>query len=87
MRKAKCDLCNNIVDSNEELPFFEFLGEGSKYAVNECECGYHRNAHDPEFAKKNAIKKTIVELGKCSGFKSRGPREFDRYYCGCRGWD
>ena len=40
-RKAKCSDCNNIVDSNWDLPFFE-------YRPNE---------------------------------------KYDKYYCGCWGWD
>ena len=24
---------------------------------------------------------------KCREFKAHGPHEFDKYYCGCRGWD
>ena len=40
-RKARCPYCGEIVDSNKNLPFFEYCPD----------------------------------------------QEYDRFYCGCRGWD
>lgn len=75
-RQARCS-CGRIEPSDpEHLAFFEFCGPGSREATLSCECGYHKIAHD-----ENRIE---CRLG---GFKPRGPREFDRFYCGHHGWD
>lgn len=60
--------------SSFDLAFFEFLGAGSRNATEICKCGYTKIAHDNGRVK-------------CKQFIARGPAEFDRYYCGCRGWD
>ena len=78
-RMAKCT-CGRTEPSSPKLAFFEFCGEGSRDAVDICGCGYHSVAHTPEVMARNPAL-------KCSTFKASGPREFDRYYCGCRGWD
>ena len=76
-RRAKCAYGNHaIVNSSLDLPFFEYLGPGSYTAENACKCGYNKMAH-------NQPKSTC----KCKHFVPRGPLEFDRYYCGCYGWD
>jgi hypothetical protein len=61
--------------SSPDLAFFEFRGEGSRDATEICRCGFHRRAHEIGRAKG------------CAGFTPKGPQEFDRYYCGCHGWD
>lgn len=62
--------------SSSDLAFFEFRGEGSRFATELCKCGYTKAAHEkPHIA------------AKCAGFTPRGPHEFDSYYCGCKGWD
>ncbi len=75
-RQAKCG-CGRIEPSNpDHLAFFEFRGEGSREATKICKCGYAESAHDkPHIA------------AKCQKFIPRGPQEYDKYYCGCRGWD
>jgi hypothetical protein len=65
------------VPSSTDLPFFEYLGPGSPESLEHCTCGYYQSAH-------NSPKITTV---KCTNFTPKGPAEFDRYYCGCRGWD
>lgn len=65
--------------SSLDLPFFEFLGSGSREATDLCKCGYTKSAHERD-------RKYRVPTS-CKGFEPRGPNEFDRYYCGCRGWD
>lgn len=53
-REARCTSCGGAhKPSSPDLPFFEYLGPGSKHW---------------------SIKKT-------------GPKAFDGYYCGCRGWN
>ena len=79
-RKAQCS-CGQVVPSSKSLPFFESTAEGSRDAVESCKhCGYFRVAHTPEVIAKN---KSL----KCTNFEPHGAYEFDRYYCGCRGWD
>lgn len=85
-RVARCS-CGKAELSSPKLPFFEFCGAGSREAAEVCMCGYNQLAHDPEFTKRNCEKRTVVEQGKCLGFLARGPRKYDRFYCGCRGWD
>lgn len=73
-RKAKCVYGNHApLDSSLELAFFEYTGPGSRESENICTCGYHKVAHDKHF--------------RCTNFVPKGPSEFDRYYCGCEGWD
>lgn len=79
-RKAICD-CGRIERSSEDLPFFEFRGEGSRAAKITCKhCHYHDVAHTPETMATNSAL-------KCTNFEPHGPFEFDLFYCGCRGWD
>ncbi len=71
--------------SSTDLAFFEFLGEGSTDAMNRCKtCGFHVDAHERA--------RDLIEnphLAKIAGhdFEPKGGSEFDRFYCGCRGWD
>lgn len=51
-RAAQCPYCKRLGPSTTDLPFFEYLGPGSRHY-------------------------------KCKN----GPKEFDEFYCGCRGWD
>lgn len=77
-RKARC-ACGRIVPSSIKLAFFEYTGEGSSAAIETCAtCHYFETAHSPD-ARPN------VHI--CDNFKPHGPYEYDRYYCGCRGWD
>ncbi len=78
-RIAKCS-CGNAQPSSTKLPFFEYCGPGSPTATNICKCGYAAVAHTPEVMARN---KGL----KCTNFEPRGPLQFDRQYCGCRGWD
>jgi len=59
--------------TDPDSPFFEFEGEGS-YRASVCVCGYTEKAHEKPHVK-------------CNNYKPSGAREFDRYYCGCHGWD
>lgn len=73
-RLAKCG-CGVTKPSSAALAFFEFLGEGAPDSSNRCKCGYYEVAHRPG---------THI---KCRTFIPVGAREFDKFYCGCRGWD
>lgn len=75
-RLARC-LCGETIPSSFDLAFFEFRGENSNSATNSCECGFFETAHHI----------TDRKGGWCDKFTSRGPDEFDIFYCGCRGWD
>ena len=79
-RQATCT-CGNLKQSSTNLPFFEFLGPGA--TDDTCaNCGYYEIAH----TRKQAGESTSRLI--CDQFKplTEG-REFDSYYCGCRGWD
>lgn len=80
--------CDSQQPSSWELAFFEFKGEGSKDALESCgKCGFHQVAHTKEGVAGNVRPTTVIEDGKCDGFVPKGPQEFDRFYCGCWGWD
>lgn len=79
-RMARCG-CGKVEPSSKDLAFLEFCGEGSKEATEICKhCGYHAVAHAPDHPRKG-------QIPVCLDFAPRGCQEFDRYYCGCRGWD
>jgi len=75
-RIAKCSMCGKEKPSNGNLPFFEWVGTGSHRAEHMCKCGYYDVGHEKEGS-----------VCKCKNFIAHGKYEFDRYYCGCRGWD
>lgn len=80
-RRARCQ-CGHEADSTTPgLAFLEYQGPGSKYATESCQCGYSLVAHEPvnPVTGRPGISDHV--------FESRGPAEFDRFYCGCRGWD
>lgn len=88
-RMARC-YCGQECSSDvaiRERAFFEYRGEGSRFAKDGCKhCGYALVAHGPD-APVWKTGKTAVETKGCPGFEERGPHEFDTFYCGCRGWD
>lgn len=85
-RFAKCGEHCAVVESNINLPFFSFRGEGSQDAITICKhCHMHRMAHEHD--KRRCDPTSVVERGKCPGFEAQGAQEYDHYYCGCRGWD
>lgn len=80
--------------SSQSLAFFRYRGAGSPDATEKCVCGYMECSHDPECMAKQARGRqtkwknpTVIEQGKCSGFRPHGPHDTDLFYCGCRGWD
>jgi hypothetical protein len=64
--------------------FFQYHGEGSRHATDICAvCRYSIVAHDPSLDRHAAW---ISKVGE-HDFVPAGPKDFDEYYCGCRGWD
>lgn len=75
-RVARCS-CLKTAPSDTSLAFFEYLGPGSRDAVEHCAvCNYHVRAHEPG----------KTQAGHGFTPKAEGKPE-DRFYCGCRGWD
>lgn len=75
-RMATCSCGRKEPSNPDKLAFFEYRGDGSRRAQDQCTCGYTQAAH----AKPHV-------QAKCEGFTPRGPFQYDSYYCGCRGWD
>lgn len=77
-RMARCSYGDHgRKPSSLDLAFFEYRGDGSRWATEICKCGYTKSAHEKPHISS-----------KCpTGFTPRGPHEFDAYYCGCKGWD
>ena len=80
-RTAKC-ACGKTEPSERallgELAFFEFYGDGSNHSRRRCaHCTFYDVAHQ----NARAILKIDHE------FEAHGAFEFDKYYCGCGGWD
>lgn len=74
-RTALCPDCDKKVPSDMRLPFFQFRGEGSSAAVDQCKCGYYEIAHQEGRTRAG------------HPFEPHGAWDYDLYYCGCRGWN
>lgn len=84
-RQAHCAYGEHAtVSSSISLPFFVFRGPDSVWAVDHCECGFTRRAHEPD---RKDMKGAMSGLANCPGFVARGPKDTDEYYCGCHGWE
>ncbi len=86
-RVAVCPYCRTERPSSPDLAFFEYRGEGTGAAAKCAECGYSPVAHDPETPHMKEQGGSVVDLGKCPGYRPRGDVGRDSFYCGCRGWD
>lgn len=80
-RQARCSSCAGVGPSSNALPFFEYTGEGSRRATENCTCGMHAVVHQEINPSTKRPGVTDHE------FTARGALEFDTFYCGCRGWD
>jgi hypothetical protein len=69
------------IPSDYNLAFFEYQGPGSREANEICVCKYAKVAHGEINA---ATKRPGITSHE---FQSQGPQKFDKYYCGCFGWD
>lgn len=65
--------CTCEQPSSATLPFFEFCGASSRESAK-CKCGYYETAHGGSNCK-------------CRKFEPQGDKGFDKFYCGCHGWD
>ncbi len=74
-RTAQCVDCGKTTASEMRLPFFQFRGDGSSAAVDQCKCGYFEIAHQEGRTRAD------------HAFEPHGAWQHDLYYCGCRGWD
>ena len=78
--RGKPCLCEK--PSSRSLAFFEPRGPGD--TDDECRnCVYRRNAHETPIRDRPHLLDRV-----CESFEPRtGGHEFDRFYCGCWGWD
>lgn len=84
-RMAECS-CGKSVPSDSDLPFFQYRGPGSYYALTTCaRCRFSFCAHVRD--ESRVQQSSVVERGECIGFTPAGPDEHDLFYCGCRGLD
>jgi hypothetical protein len=72
--QSESPTCTCEQPSSPKLPFFEYCGDGSTEA-KKCKCGYYESAHKPDSSIR------------CRKFEPHGGHEFDKFYCGCHGWD
>lgn len=81
-RIARCSYCKEPAQSSSNLAFFEYQGPGSSRAELTCkECGYHQDVHQE-------INPSTGRPGITTHkFEKAGDPGFDKYYCGCWGWD
>jgi hypothetical protein len=81
-RIAKCGCGKERPSTEENLPFFEYQGDGSYRAELICiQCGMHTDVHQEINPSTKRAGVTDHE------FSRRGDVGHDVYYCGCRGWD
>lgn len=79
--QSNAPICTCEQPSSRDLPFFEFQGAGSRESDEICKhCKFHKVAHDKPLSERRGTR-------VCSNFEAQGPREFDKFYCGCHGWD
>lgn len=75
-RKARCVCnCGKEEDSSVDLAFFEYCGEGSPNAKLCKHCHVVEKAHGVEGTTA------------CDNYEPIGDIGYDKFYCGCRGWD
>lgn len=79
-RTARCS-CGREAPSALSLAFFGYCGPGSDEEAR-CElCPYMDSVHQP--VNPHTGRAGVTD----HPFAPRPPAEFDRWYCGCRGWD
>ena len=82
-RQARCS-CGATANSSMGLAFFEYLGDGSRDATELCRnCGSGYVTH---LELNTSTGRPGHKFGVCE-FTPKGDVGYDRYYCGCRGWD
>jgi hypothetical protein len=81
-RIAKCGCGKTRSSEDAHLPFFEYQGPGSNSAELSCaKCGMYKVVHQ-------AINPSTGRPGVTDHeFTRRGDVGYDKFYCGCYGWD
>ncbi len=93
-RTARCTYyggrCKSERPSDAEgLAFFQDCSPGT---LSDCcaDCGYHEVAHERFSGRRNDIARPGIWPRGVTPHEFRAKvdgEEFDRYYCGCYGWD
>jgi len=85
-RTSRCPYCKTTKPSLDalegRLPFFEYLGPGNGRYCDECAWAPQVHA-DPEIQARPHVKPSWHD----HEFIDAKGREFDGFYCGCRGFD
>lgn len=89
-RFAQCVYCKQVEPSAPGLPFFEYQGPGNG---RECDvCRVVARVHDGIGLEGEPLPPTSVPAQRLAAhpahdFTDAIGREYDTFYCGCRGWD
>jgi hypothetical protein len=75
-------ICRCEEPSSKELAFFEFQGAGSRVAALCRHCGMTESAH-----KGAPCSKGLRSHKAGTAYEPQGDLGFDKFYCGCHGWD
>jgi len=78
-------ICNCEQPSSPNLPFFEYHGPGSHWAKDFCKCGFILGPAHGFYTNGKPNPSSCIAKGGTP--EPRGPSEFDKFYCGCHGWD
>lgn len=83
-RTARCAYwrggCKSQQPSSTSLAFFEYCGPGSKFAEGTCgNCGLYEEVHHSDHPNAKRC--------ECKKFEPQGDPGYDKYYCGCLGWE
>lgn len=94
-RTARCAYCKKEEPSSERLAFYEYRGPGNGRTCDHCGwalCCHAQNATEfgalpnGEMVEWNTVADKPCHVTDHAWDDSAG-REFDGFYCGCRGWD
>lgn len=75
-------VCTCEEPSSTELAFFEDCGEGSREASLCKHCGMMEVAHLSARCQRGLKPHPVG-----TKYEPQGDKGFDRFYCGCHGWD
>lgn len=80
--------CGCLVDSSLDLSFFVYQGENSRFATQKCKnCGYYKSVHDSPYYANSDKKNPNLCINNGKEFEAIGDPGYDKFYCGCHGWD
>jgi hypothetical protein len=75
--------CRCEEPSSTDLAFFEFQGDGSRAASICKHCAMAEVAHQRGVCPPGGLRKHRAG----TTYEPQGGLEFDKFYCGCHGWD